>query len=88
MQRIVVLLSCVAGVACGDARAQGRVEQGAAGRYQIVNGTPQYAQNIILLDSQTGRTWLICATDSSKVNQIVSSSWCEMRQLSIPTSGR
>ena len=30
------------------------------GRFQIVNGTPDVARNIMLLDTVTGDTWLFC----------------------------
>ncbi len=30
------------------------------GRWQIVNGTPDQAHNIMLLDTQTGDSWITC----------------------------
>ena len=40
------------------------------GRYQVVNGTPQFARNIMLLDTVTGMTWVYCnASDGSDT-------WC------------
>ena len=40
------------------------------GRWQVVNGTPEFARNIMLLDTQTGNSWITC-TDSKGVT-----SWC------------
>jgi hypothetical protein len=42
-------------------------------RYQIVNGTPDLTQNIMLLDTQTGKTWEVCRIDKDE-------SWCAMHQ--------
>jgi len=41
------------------------------GRYQIANGTPDQARNIMLLDTQTGKTWIIC-------NGAGGTAWCIM----------
>ena|SRR5258705_7463881 len=30
------------------------------GRWQIVNGTPEAARNIMLLDTETGDSWITC----------------------------
>jgi hypothetical protein len=43
------------------------------GRYQIVNGTPEMARNIMLLDTQTGQTWAVCLVDNKD-------SWCAMHR--------
>jgi hypothetical protein len=40
------------------------------GRWQIVNGTPGLSRNIMLLDTQTGDSWITCE-DSAK-----STHWC------------
>jgi hypothetical protein len=42
------------------------------GRWQIVNGTPELARNIMLLDTQTGDSWINCADSKGAVN------WCSM----------
>lgn len=42
------------------------------GRYQVVNGTPDVARNIMLLDTASGDTWIYC-------NE--SPSWCKMPRL-------
>src|ERR1700722_7074417 len=42
-------------------------------RYQIVNGTPEMTHNIMLLDTQTGKTWIVCTIDKED-------SWCAMHQ--------
>ncbi len=41
------------------------------GRWQIVNGTPELAHNIMLLDTQTGDTWITCGNKES-------TDWCSM----------
>lgn len=46
------------------------------GRFQIVNGTPGMARNIMRLDTHTGRTWLLCETKDP--NTPTSSNWCAM----------
>jgi hypothetical protein len=43
------------------------------GRFQIVNGTPELTHNIMLLDTQTGKTWEVCKIDKED-------SWCAMHQ--------
>lgn len=44
------------------------------GRFQVINGTPQFARNIMLIDSETGRTWLTCETKDK--TSVVSTGWC------------
>jgi hypothetical protein len=41
------------------------------GRYQIANGTPELSKNIMLLDTWTGETWIICGG-----NGVSATSWC------------
>lgn len=43
------------------------------GRYQIVNGTPEMTRNIMLLDTQTGKTWIICTGSDG------ATWWCTMQ---------
>lgn len=50
-------------------------------RYQIVNGTPAYAQNIMLLDTQTGTSWVTCYGGDSET------SWCILPQTG-PTAAK
>ncbi len=46
------------------------VAAGPSGRWQVVNGTPDQTQNIMLLDSTTGDTWVTCnGQDGDRV-------WC------------
>ncbi|WP_310569323.1 hypothetical protein [Gemmatimonas sp.] len=45
------------------------------GRFVIVNGTPELARNIMLLDTQTGRTWIAC---TAKDVGSTDSNWCSM----------
>jgi hypothetical protein len=37
-----------------------RLRAAKEGRYQIVNGTPELTRNIMLLDTWTGNTWIVC----------------------------
>jgi hypothetical protein len=41
-------------------------------RRQIVNGTPEVARNIMLLDTQTGDSWITCHDSQAVVG------WCMM----------
>jgi hypothetical protein len=34
-------------------------------RYQVVNGSPEFVGNTMLLDTETGRTWIKCAINVS-----------------------
>ena len=43
-----------------------------AGRFQIVNGTPGYARNIMLLDTETGASWLTCNGEEGATG------WCSL----------
>ncbi len=44
------------------------------GRFQVMNGTPQLARNIMLVDTQTGRVWITCETKSRESTTNVN--WC------------
>jgi len=48
-------------------------------RWQIFNGTPEMAKNIMLLDTVTGQTWILC--HDSKTN---ADGWCNMFRESAP----
>jgi hypothetical protein len=82
-----VALALAMALGCGFLMAQTRsgaqTAQPAApnetGRFQIVNGTPEMAHNIMLLDTWTGRTWMTCH-DSSSGND----GWCPLPQFSSP----
>jgi hypothetical protein len=66
----VVLLVFWLGVpARGDSRA---AVQSGGGRFQIVNGTPEQARNIMLLDSMSGESWIVCTDEESGTG------WCQM----------
>jgi hypothetical protein len=56
--------------------APSRVVASGYGRFQIVNGTPELTRNIMLLDTETGESWITC-TDSDN-----SSLWCHMERSS------
>lgn len=49
----------------------------AVGRFQVVNGTPDRSGNIMLLDTVTGETWIICDYDGE-------SRWCPMTRSTAP----
>lgn len=71
MRYMAVAGIAVFAVGCREASGQQRpAEQ--PGRYQIVNGTPQITRNIMLLDTQVGRSWVICSMRDS------TSGWCPM----------
>ena len=36
------------------------ITSGVNGRWQIVNGTPEITRNIMLLDTETGNSWVTC----------------------------
>ena len=79
MALFILLLVAAAGYRYAEAQgnsAPPRVvaQSGGNGRYQIVNGTPEMARNIMLLDTATGKTWVYCG-DSDKVG-----AWCPMER--------
>lgn len=49
------------------------------GRYQIVNGTPDLTRNIMLLDTQTGDSWIDCDDDGR-------TTWCRILRSNAPTA--
>jgi len=48
------------------------VSSTSSGRYQVVNGTPELSKNIMLLDTATGRSWILCRDESK------SDLWCTL----------
>src|SRR5277367_3839022 len=50
------------------------------GRWAIVNGTPELAHNIMLLDTQTGDAWILCNSADGETN------WCTITRTSSTTS--
>jgi hypothetical protein len=48
------------------------VRAASAGRWTIVNGTPEFAMNIMLLDTATGDVWLKCSQEDG------TNVWCKM----------
>lgn len=52
------------------------------GRYQIVNGTPDLAANIMLLDTITGDSWVKCSSPDT------GSLWCRMSRSDSGTEPR
>jgi hypothetical protein len=54
--------------------ASGPSATSAVGRFIIVNGTPEQAANIMLLDTATGTTWVICSEGADVKSRVVH--WC------------
>lgn len=82
MKRLVVGLVVLASVAA-ITFAQGRSTLPqpvtvASGRFLIVNGTPEFSNNIMLLDTATGDSWIYCAHQNGV------SGWCFMPRSSTP----
>ncbi len=74
-----LVLSPLAACSVPHADAQ-QATSGSDGRYAVVPNAA--AANIILVDTQTGRTWLMCNTksDSTLSRQVVvDNNWCAMR---------
>lgn len=66
-----------------DVRSQlGQPAQLPVGRYQIVNPTPESLRNTMLLDTVTGKTWIVCTlTDGGKpIDGTEHNGWCLMTQ--------
>ena len=87
---LVVAILLVAAAAGSFAYAQTKVIPApiastvspAFGRYQIVNGTPEYAANIMLLDTATGDSWINCSSED------IGSMWCKMPRSNGTTSAK
>ncbi len=45
-------------------------------RFQVMNGTPQFARNIMLVDTESGRVWVVCETKGQQTS--TSTNWCAM----------
>ena len=57
------------------ARGEGRAAvQSGGGRFQVVNGTPEQGRNIMLLDSSSGESWIVCNDEGGQVG------WCRMNR--------
>jgi hypothetical protein len=55
---------------------QGLQPIGAVGRYQVVGGS----NNLVLVDTQTGRSWLFCNTSADSLkSRAVDMNWCAMQ---------
>lgn len=62
-------------------QAASRAAASSLGRYTIVNGTPSVSQNIMLLDTVTGESWIACK------NVNASTGWCHLWRSDAPTGG-
>jgi hypothetical protein len=51
------------------------------GRWQIVNGTPEMTRNIMLLDTETGNSWIVCTGVGDETK------WCVIRKSEGTTGG-
>ncbi len=55
------------------------VRSSSTGRWAIVNPTPEFSSNIMLLDTATGETWNICSGKGGVTY------WCYVLRTSAPT---
>lgn len=69
---LAVVLGCVVVMSQAQVRPGTASTSVETGRYQIVNGTPAMARNIMLLDTWTGTTWITCENEQDGTN------WCAM----------
>lgn len=66
-----------------ELQRQVNIDKASVGRYQVVNPTPAVASRTMLLDSVTGRTWMICTVlgeDKKPIAGTEGSGWCDMTQ--------
>ena len=52
-----------------------------SGRWQVVNGSPEFRGSVMLLDTATGDTWIACS------NAEKAEGWCRMFRSNAPTGG-
>lgn len=83
--RIVVLAMAV-GLVAANANAQdkpstARQIQTQGGRWQIINPTPELARHIMLLDTITGESWVMCRGPNNEAG------WCRMIRFTGPSGG-
>lgn len=77
-KQIAITVALIVAVGCLAMAQQPRITRAADttkaenGRWQIVNGTPEMSRNIMLLDTQTGDSWITCADSKAGTN------WCSM----------
>lgn len=63
------------------------VASSSPGRFQIVNGTPDLARNIMLLDTVTGDSWITCRSDiGNPVGHSYADGWCPLPKFTGYTS--
>lgn len=84
LRGLVVAISAIALGCERPAKNAPPVPSSEIGRYQIVNGLPSMARDIMLLDTKTGRTWILCTTKDSTAT--TDSNWCSMKQFGYPAS--
>lgn len=73
------------------ARIQARLsqlpqEKKEIGRFQVTDGTPSLARNIMLVDTVTGRVWLACNTSKRGFASSVTVNWCAMEFYGTPST--
>lgn len=75
---LILLAGCDQGSPTLKARlaAEEADSLGRIGRFRIVNGMPSTARNIMLLDTKTGKTWIMCETKDSTTTTTLN--WCAM----------
>ena len=52
------------------------IQDGFHGRYQIVNATPTFRGSTMLLDTDTGTSWLVC--EYANKDRTTETGWCLM----------
>jgi hypothetical protein len=77
---VAIVLSCVflSAQSRSGAQASQPVQHQENARYQIVDGTPELAANIMLLDTWTGESWEVCHNSDGE------SGWCPMPRFNSP----
>jgi poly(3-hydroxybutyrate) depolymerase len=80
---LVLLVGCEQGSAALKAKTAAMNAEGDSlkvGRFQIVNGAPGLAKTVMLLDTRTGKAWVVCET-AKEVSATTTTNWCAMRVL-------
>lgn len=89
MKSVIIWACIVVGLLIGfGAGSLGRpvegvqAQSGQPGRYQIINGTPAMAQNIMLLDTATGQSWITCNNEKGGTG------WCLLFRTNVSSSSK
>lgn len=74
-----VLTGSIVLTGCVPPTTQAPAAAAELGRFQIINGTPQFARTTMLLDTVTGESWILCSTPEA------GDAWCAMPRMADPT---